>query len=216
MNTIDTNYGVLKCTIIETGPIKGDNPHFHIHAIADGVHFRISISIKSEIYPYDLLYSIDYDFKNKLTKKLSEMPPGFYPIGINVKKEYGLDYIRGNLLEIKSMQSLPDMLPGPDNDLNEKIRNITHKALENKQTILYAFGRRWGPAGGKDKYFNFAPSDGIHFIHMNQEINQFKEDSDSSWQDGGLLINFLPEDKWNAIFLAFQAYRNEKESTNHM
>lgn len=216
MKTIGTNYGVLKCTIIETIPIKGDNPHFHIHAIADGVHFRIAINIKSEICPYDLLYSIDYDFQNELTKKLSEMPLGFYNIGPNVKREYGLDYIRGNLLDIKNMQPLPDVLPGPDNDLNEKIRSITDKALENQKTILYAFGRRWGPVGSKDKYFHFTPSDGIHFIHMNQEINQSGEDSDSSWQDGGLLINFLPEDKWKAIFLAFQAYRHENEYTYPM
>ncbi|MBM7870481.1 uncharacterized protein YukJ [Clostridium pascui] len=212
---MDKTYGLLKCTIVETAPIRGDTPHFHIHAVADGVHFRIAINIKSQIYPYDLLYYIDYDLKNEFTKKLLELPLGFYPIGPNVKKEYGLDYIRGNLIDIKNMQPLPDKLPGPDNDLNEKIRNITHKSLENQETILYAFGRRWGPIGGKDKYFDFTPSDGIHSIHMNQEINQFKEDDDSSWQDGALLINYLPEDNWHAIFLAFQDYNHGNEDTNN-
>lgn len=216
MKAVDKNYGLLKCKIVETAPIKGDTPHFHIHAIADGVHFRIAINIKSEIYPHDLLYFIDYDFKNEITKKLSELPLGFYPVGPNVKEEYGLDYIRGNLLDIKNMKPLPDKLPGSDNDLNEKIRNITHKSLENQETILYAFGRRWGPIGGKDKYFDFSPSDGIHSIHMNQEISKSEEDTDSSWQDGALLINFLPEDKWNAIFLAFQVYCDEHKDTNNI
>ncbi|MPN27483.1 hypothetical protein SDC9_174917 [bioreactor metagenome] len=50
---------------------------------------------------------------------------------------------------------------------------------------------------------------------MNQEINQFQEDPDNSWQDGGLLINFVSEDKWNAIFLAFQAYHNGSEEINN-
>jgi len=212
---MDKSYGLLKCTILETTAIKGDSPHFHIHVIADGMHFRIAINIKSETYPYDLLYYIDDDFQNELTAKLSEIPFGFYPIGPNIKKDYGLDYIRGNLLNIKNMQPLPDVLPGPDNDLNEKIRNITHKVLENPETILYVFGRRWGPAGSKDKYFHFTPSDGIHSIHMNQEIDQFQEDSDSSWQDGGLLINFVSEGKWNAIFLAFQAYHHGNEDDNN-
>lgn len=212
---MDISYGLLKCTILETTAIKGDSPHFHIHVIADGIHFRIAINIKSETYPYDLLYYIDDDFQNELTAKLSEIPFGFYPIGPNIKEDYGLDYIRGNLLHIKNMQPLPDVLPGPDNDLNEKIRNITHKVLENPETILYVFGRRWGPEGSKDKYFHFTPSDGIHSIHMNQEINQFQEDPDNSWQDGGLLINFVSEDKWNAIFLAFQAYHNGSEEINN-
>jgi uncharacterized protein YukJ len=216
MQTMDASYGVLKCSIVEVTQIKGMTPHFHIHAIADGVHFRIAINTKSDIYPYDVLYYIDSDFKNELTEKLSKFPLGFYAIGPNVKEEYGLDYIRGNLLDIKNMQPLPDVMPGPDNDLNEKIRNITHKALQSKNAILYAFGKRWGPMGSKDKYFDFAPSDGVHFIHMNQCMVQSQENLSDSWQDGGLLVNFLPENKWTAIFLSFQARCHGSEDTNHI
>jgi uncharacterized protein YukJ len=216
MQTVDTNYGVLKCKIVETTQVKGTTPHFHIHAIADGVHFRVAINIKSENYPYDILYSIDYDFHNEITAKLSKIPFGFYALGPNVKQEYGLDYIRGNLLDIKNMQPLPDLLPGPDNDLNEKIRDITHKALQSQETVVYAFGRRWAQMANKDKYFDFTPSDGIHFVHMNQDRDQSKEGHESSWQDGGLLVNFLPENKWNAIFLAFQVRRHPNEETKHI
>ena len=215
MEIMDTNYGVLKCKVIETTQTKGKTPHFQIHTIADKVHFRIAVSLKSEICPYDVLYSIDYDFRKDITTKLSKIPLGFYNIGPNVKDEYGLDYIRGNLLDIKNMKPLPDVLPGPDNDLCEKIRDITHKSLQNEETVLYAFGRRWGPMGNDDKYFHFAPSDGIHLIHMNQDMAQCKDDSHSGWQDGGLLVNFLPENKWTAIFLAFQARCHGNEETNH-
>jgi uncharacterized protein YukJ len=216
METMDTNYGVLKCKIVETTQIKGENPHFHIHTIADGVHFRVAINLKSEIYPYDVLYSIDYDFQNVLTTKLSNVPLGFYAIGPNVKEEYGLDYIRGNLFDIKNMKPLSHALPGPDNDLNEKIRDITDKSIQNQEAVLYAFGKRWGPMGDEDKYFHFTPSDGIHFVHMNQDMVQCKEDIPNSWQDGGLLVNFLPEDKWAAIFLAFQARWYGNEDTDHI
>lgn len=209
MEAMDENYGVLKCKIVETTQIKGPTPHFHIHAIADGVHFRVAINIKSQIYPYDVLYFIDHDFQKELTTKLSKLPFGFYTLGQNVKEEYGLDYISGNLLNIKDMKPLPDLLPGPDNDLNEKIRDITHKALQNQQSVLYAFGRRWGPVGSKDKYFHFTPSDGIHFIHMNQDIVHCNNKPTCGWQDGGLIVNFLPENKWTAVFLAFQARCNK-------
>ena len=216
METMETNYGVLKCKIVETTQIKGEAPHFHIHVIADGLHFRVAVNLKSEIQPYELLYYIDYDFQKEITTKLSNIPLGFYAIGPNVKEEYGLDYIRGNLLDIKNMKPLSDMLPGPDNDLNEKIRDITHKSLQNKEAILYVFGKRWGPMGDEDKYFHFTPSNGIHFVHMNQDMVECKEDPHSGWQDGGLLINFLPENKWTAIFLAFQARCHKNEGTNHI
>lgn len=214
METMDTNYGVLKCKIVETTRIKGKTPHFHIHAIADGVHFRVAVNLKSEIYPYDVLYCIDYDYKKELTKKLSNIPFGFYSIGPNVKEEYGLDYIRGNLLDIKDMKPLCDTLPGPDNDLNEKISDIIDKSLQNQEAVLYAFGKHWGPIGNEDKFFNFIPSEGIHFIHMNQDMVKCKENTLNSWQDGGLLINFLPENKWTAIFLAFQARCHGNMDTN--
>ena len=216
METLDTNYGVLKCKIVETTQIKGKTPHFHIHAIADGVDFRVAINLKSDIYPYDLLYSIDYDFKHEFTKKLSEIPLGFYAIGPNVKEEYGLDYIRGNMLDIKDMKPLADAVPGPDNDLNEKIRDITHKSLESQEAIWYVFGKKWGPMGNEDEYFHFTPSNGIHFIHMNQDMLECKEPPPNGWQDGGLLINFLPENKWTAIFLAFQVRCHGSNDTNHI
>jgi uncharacterized protein YukJ len=200
----DNNYGVLKCRILETHQVRGNFPHFHIHAIADGIHFRVSINIKSEIRPYDVLYYIKNDFKNDLTAKLTELPYGFNAIGPNIKKDYGIDYIRGNLFDINKLQPLPDKEPGPDNDLDEKIRSITHKALQNQESILYVFGKRWGPKGKKDKYFDFSPGDGIHDIHMNQGNTGVHEKENGTWQDGGLLVHFLPEDYWSALFLAFQ------------
>jgi uncharacterized protein YukJ len=200
----NNNYGVLKCKVLETQKVRGKFPHFHIHAIADEIHFRISINIKSEIRPYDVLYYIDNNFQNDITTKVTGFPFGFNMLGPNIKKDYGLDYIRGNLFDTKKLQPLPDKEPGPDNDLEEKIRAITHKALENQESILYAFGQRWGPTGKDDKYFHFSPGDGIHDIHMNQCNTGIHEKENGTWQDGGLLVHFLPENSWSALFLAFQ------------
>jgi uncharacterized protein YukJ len=205
----EDNYGVLKCRIIETIGVKGKTPHFHIHGYADGLHFRASINIKSEASPFEMLYYIDQNFQKDLTSKLSALPFGFNAIGENIKEEFGLDYLRGNLFELDKLEPIPDTMPGPENDLEEKIRAITHTALQNQQnTILYIYGKRWGPEGTKDKYFHFTPGDGIDFIHMNQGNSGDHAKANATWQDGGLLVHFEPENKWIGIFLAFQSQRN--------
>lgn len=205
----DDNYGVLKFKILETTGIKGKTPHFHIHGFADGVHYRTSITIRSESTPYEMLYYIDYDFRNKIIDKLSLLPYGFNPVGPNIREELGLDYYRGNLFDINKLAPLPHTLPGPDNDLDEKIRTITHKALQNqKTTVLYSFGKRWGPEGNKDRYFHFTPGDGVDYVHMNQGNTGLHEKTNASWQDGGFLVHFTSENKWIALFLAFQSQFN--------
>jgi uncharacterized protein YukJ len=62
----------------------------------------------------------------------------------------------------------------------------------------------WGPES-KDKVFNFSPGNGIHDIHMNQgNVVGFNRD-DSPFQDGGILINIMPENRWIGVFIAFQS-----------
>ena len=114
---------------------------------------------------------------------------------------------------------LPHNIPGPDNDLNEKIDAYVQRAIGDERASIYAFGERWGPEEGKkDKYFGFLPGNGIHDIHMNQgNVGKFVND-DGVWQDGGLLFHFPSIDKveagvgaeiwpeqWVAVFLAFQS-----------
>jgi uncharacterized protein YukJ len=202
---LQNNYGVLKCSIIETYQISGKSPHFHIHTIADGVHYRVAINIKSQLRPYEVLYFIDYNFQNNLVSKLLELPFGFTIINESVKQDYGLDYKRGNLFNLKDLRPLPDQYPGPNNDLNEKIYEIAHKALNSMEAVFYVFGKRWGPSGIRDKYFKFSPGDGIHDVHMNQGNEGIYEDNNDTWHDGGLIINFIPENLWYAVFFAFQS-----------
>jgi hypothetical protein len=117
------------------------------------------------------------------------------------------------------MRPLPHNIPGPDNDLNEKIDAYVQRAIGDERASIYAFGERWGPENSvKDKYFGFLPGNGIHDIHMNQaNVGQFVKD-DGVWQDGGLLFHFPGIEKanvgigvevwpeqWIAVFLAFQS-----------
>jgi hypothetical protein len=70
---------------------------------------------------------------------------------------------------------------------------------------VYAFGERWGPENERDKIFGFQPKNGVHDIHMNQgNAARFVQD-DGIWQDGALLIHYPAENRWSALFLAFQS-----------
>lgn len=199
----ENSYGVLKSKIIDIHEHRGDCPHFHIHTLGDKVHYRISISVESQLPPNEVLYYIDEDFHHDITSKICDFPLGFTAITEDVKTQYGVDYLKGDMVDIRSLQPIPDQLPGPDNDLNEKLYSIMQKVMEDKDSILYAFGEKWD-CEGKDKIFHFSPGDGIHDIHMNQCISKDDSSSNNHWNDGALLIHFPNENKWNGIFIAFQ------------
>jgi len=40
----------------------------------------------------------------------------------------------------------------------------------DEENLIYAFGEPWVNERQKDKIFGFKPGNGIHDIHMNQEI----------------------------------------------
>jgi hypothetical protein len=53
--------------------------------------------------------------------------------------------------------------------------------------------------------FHFTPGNGVHDIHMNQgNAGRFVGD-DGVWQDGALLLHYPAENRWSALFLAFQS-----------
>jgi uncharacterized protein YukJ len=162
-------------------------------------------------------------------EKLSQLATGFTALQ-SVPNAMALDFIRGNLFDAKQMRPLPPNVPGPDNDLNEKIDAYVQRAIGDEHASVYAFGERWGPeAKVKDKYFGFLPGNGIHDIHKNQgNVGDFVKD-DGVWQDGGLLFHFpsinkvttgvgaevFPE-RWVAVFLAFQSQsRHTDDQTGH-
>ena len=161
--------------------------------------------MKSKLSPSELLYVVDERFQHPLLAELETQPMGFTRL-LSQPDSFALDFIRGNLFDRRDLIPLPHNVPGPDNDLNEKIDTHVTRALHDEDAFVYAFGERWGPeANRRDKYFGFRPGNGIHDIHMNQgNVGQFVKD-DGVWQDGALFIHFPNEQQWIAIFLAFQS-----------
>ena len=210
------SYGVLKGRPIDVRSGRGSAPHYQIRVVDDTTDYRIAVNVKSKLSPSELLYLVDENFRHPITESIKELKPGFTPIK-NVPGETALDYIRGNLFNKDLMTPLPYAVPGPDNDLNEKIAKHVTRALGDECAMIYAFGERWGPENGKkDKYFGFSPGNGIHDIHMNQgNVGKFVSD-DGVWQDGGLLIHFPDQSQWIGIFLAFQSQAwHTDDSTGH-
>jgi uncharacterized protein YukJ len=207
------NYGVLKGQAIEHKLGEGQTPHYQV-LLSDGdVKYRIAINVKSKQSPSELFYFVDENFDHPIIKGLVGLKNGFNHLD---RKPGGaaLDFIRGNLFDTAQMKPLPHDVPGPDNDLNELIELYLKRAIDSKDTTIYAFGEKWGPEKDiKDKYFGFLPGNGIHDIHMNQgNAGQFQKDN-GVWQDGGLLIHYPSRQQWVGIFLAFQSQSFHTDDT---
>jgi uncharacterized protein YukJ len=199
------SYGVLKCKAIDRLLGTNENPHYQVHATSNNEHFRIAINVKSQLSPSELLYGTIEHFQHVMTAGLPALPFGFTPL-ISKPDGQALDYIRSNLFDRRDMIPLAFDIPGRDNDLNEKLDFYIRRAMETEDAVLYAFGERWGPEPGKaDKVFGFKLGNGIHDIHMNQGNSGSFTKDDGVYQDGGLLIHFPSENRWIAVFLAFQS-----------
>jgi len=211
-------YGVLKGKAINKIIGQGSSPHYEVHLIDDTTDYRIAVNVKSNLAPSELLYLIIDDFQHPILERLDSLSMGFTAIQSGPNR-MALDFIRGNLFDPRQLRPLPHNIPGPDNDLNEKIDAYVQRAIGDERARIYAFGERWGPEKDKkDKYFGFKPGNGIHDIHMNQgNVGEFVRD-DGVWQDGGLLFHFPSIEKvdigvgaeiwpeqWVAVFLAFQS-----------
>jgi uncharacterized protein YukJ len=200
------HYGVLKGSVVEARREEdADTPHYQVHVNADGTSYRIAVNVKSQMSPSELLFLVDDRFQHPLTAGLPGLPHGF----TELQREPGslaLDFIRGNLFDRLRLRPLPPNLPGPDNDLSDRVEHYVARASQEDDSEVYAFGERWGPEEDKpDKIFGFLPGIGIHDIHMNQGNDPHFAHDDGVWQDGALVFRFPSTDQWVALFLAFQS-----------
>jgi uncharacterized protein YukJ len=184
---------------------SGSTPHYQVRLAADGSDYRIAVNVKSQQSPSELLYLIVERYAHPVLDGLTTLPNGFTELDSR-PGGLALDYIRANLFAPRDMIPLPFDLPGPDNDLNERIDAQLQRALAEPEAVVYAFGQRWGPEpNDPDRYFGFEPGNGIHDIHMNQGNSAGFQQDNGVWQDGGVLLHLPSEDRWVAIFLAFQS-----------
>ncbi|HAT50078.1 MAG: DUF2278 family protein [Nitrospirae bacterium] len=195
------NYGVLKGAVVDTRFASGKNPHYQVKVVDDRDVWRIAINVQSADQSL-VEYIVDSQFQHPILERLQGCSRGFTPLPSSEK--HGLDFIRGNLVNFDEFVPLPMNLPGPDNDLNEKLHYYINRAKLDQDAEIYAFGETWGPEGQRDKVFEFSPGRGIHDIHMNQgNEGPWKKDN-GVWQDGGLILRFPATSQWVAIFLKFQ------------
>jgi uncharacterized protein YukJ len=211
------NYGVLRGSVIDHRLASGANAHFQLHVVDDASHYRIAVNVESDLQPSELEYLIDSDFRHEILGAVGALPAGWNALDQHKPGGAALDFIRGNLFNRDDMRQLPFNVPGPDNDLNEKLAHYVRRATADEQATVYAFGQRWGPEPGKaDKIFGFVPGNGVHDIHMNQgNVGAFVRD-DGVYQDGALLLHFPAQQQWVAIFLKFQSQTwHTDDSTGH-
>jgi uncharacterized protein YukJ len=199
------NYGALRGSVIDHRLASGANAHFQLHVVDDATHYRIAVNVESQMQPSELEYLIDSNFRHPILDAVAALPVGWSAVR-HASGDPALDFIRGNLFDRGEMRKLPFDVPGPDNDLNEKLALYVRRAIADEHATAYVFGERWGPEEGKtDKIFGFAPGNGVHDIHMNQaNVGQFVRD-DGVYQDGALLLHFPAPEQWVAIFLKFQS-----------
>ena len=200
------NYGVLRARAVDHRLASRANAHFQIHALDGDTNYRIAVNVESKEQPSVLDYLMVSDFRHPILDTVAVLPAGWSDLE---RKPGGaaLDFIRASLFDREALRQLPFDVPGPDNDLNEKLAVYVRRAIADPAATLYAFGERWGPEPGvPDKFFGFEPGNGVHDIHMNQSnVGQFAGDN-GVYQDGALLLHFpAPQEQWVAIFLKFQS-----------
>lgn len=210
------NYGVLKGKPKYSRRGKGSNAHYQI-LVSDGKNeHRVAVNVNSRVPPSELLYFADDNFNHPITERLEQLKMGYNSIE-GSSRDMCLDYVRGGFFDPSKMLPLKCDIPGPSNDLNELIQKYVKRAINMKGGLIYAFGERWGPESFlPDSFFGFRPGSGIHDIHMNQGNSKRWKSDDAPCQDGGLLIHLPEEDRWVAIFLAFQSQCfNTDDITGH-
>ena len=212
-------YGVLKGWITHRLRPKTNKDHYQILVTdGNGLH-RIAVNVLSKVKPADLLYYSTETLPAAMRTKLKQLAPGYTALDSQAGG-LALDFVRGGMFSRKDMKVVPNLKPGPANDLGDLIDEAVMKAIHADKPQVYAFGERWGPETKTDQYFDFEPGQGIHDIHMNQgNVKQFRQD-DGVWQDGGLILHFPAEaggaaEQWIAIFLAFQSQSWHTDAKGH-
>ena len=200
-----TNYGVLKGKVVnkDRGKDGDKSPHFEIHVKAGSKSYRVAVNVQSQEAPSEVLFFVNEDFEWDHLDDLKSLSAGFSLLGKN--NEIAIDYVRSGLFDTAEMTPLAANVPGTNNDLEDLIQKYVDLAIKSPGAMIYAFGSRFGPEKGKDKFFKFTPELGVHDIHMNQGNSKKFAKDDGVFHDGALFINLPKGDKWIAVFLAFQS-----------
>lgn len=195
-------YGVLIGGISDRRLATPKKNHYEVRVEAAGASYRLAVNVQSADGS-EVLYHIDEAFMNPLTTPLAALGDGHHAIPSKAGG-VALDFVRGGLnLKRPDFVPLPLSEEGDDNDLNDKLDHYVQRVMSDSAARVYAFGSFFKD-NKPDDYFGFKPGQGIHDIHFNQGNSGSFAGDNGPWQDGALLFHFPAENRWVAIFLAFQ------------
>ena len=129
-------YGVLFGKAVAARREDADaTPHYQVELRAAGTSYRIAVNVKSSVPPSELLYLVKENFSHPILARLSDLREGFtllpsQPGGM------ALDFIRGNLFDRSEMRLLPHNVPGPDNDLSDRIEHYVKRAINEPDATV--------------------------------------------------------------------------------
>lgn len=161
---------------------------------------RASINVKSSSALSELVFWHEQDFRHPIVDKLAQLDMGFAELP-SVSGGIALDYIRGNVIDLKAGRILPHDQPGPLDDIIDYVLPELQSAI-NRSATIYLFGEPYGDMQG------------IHDVHMNQGSQGRFRKYNGVWQDGGIIIHYRQQNRFAGIFLAFasQAAHTDEQS----
>src|SRR5947209_6650976 len=206
-------YGVLAGRVSERQLASGSSNHYEIHVQAAGEDFRIAVNVQS-VDGSEVLFHVDDAFDHPVTTALAALAEGHHIVPMT-PEGLAIDYVRAGYVAKADMVPLP-VTGDDDNDLNDQIDSLVQRAMNSAGARIFAYGSFFkDPPNKKDKYFNFAPSQGIHDVHMNQGNDPGHKGDDGVWSDGALLFHYPARQQWAAVFLAFQSQSWITDSHGH-
>lgn len=192
------NYGVWVAKPVRVSAERAEDdprsPHIHLfYDDGSGGNFndarRASINVKSLSELSELVFWMIPDFRHPIVDAVRTLGMGFQAIP-SQPGGAALDYIRGNLMDLRMGRVLPHDRPGARDDIIDYVMPELQAAI-NRNATVYLFGEPYDDLQG------------IHNIHMNQGSQGRFRGSNGVWQDGAVLIYFPDEERFDAIFLAF-------------
>jgi uncharacterized protein YukJ len=211
------DYGVLSGSVTATldsvAAAKIDpngKPHYHVEISAAGHFYRAAVNVLSDDNPPDLQFYLDDNYSNAILQTIKGFAPGFLALPSRAGTG-ALDYIRENLVDISKMAIVPPTgeaaeaaVPPPGSRNLDDVMNQFFGLAQDQDGVVYFFGSGFSDKG-KDEYFGFSPSAGIHNIHMNQDSTGSFADENGPYQDGAVFIYYPSQDTWTAMFTKFQS-----------
>ena len=203
------DYGVWVANPVRVSAERAEQdprtPHIHLfYNDGSGGDFdnarRASINVKSGSALSELVFWLVQDFQHPLVNELRSLEMGFHLLPSQAGGK-ALDYIRGNLIDLKKGRILPHDRPGTRDDIIDFVMPELQAAI-NRNAIVYLFGEP------------YSDRQGIHNIHMNQGSQGRFKGSNGVWQDGGVIIHFPDVDIFTAIFLAFASQSVHTDEVN--